>query len=96
VLLRGGTVYAWERCGSGDGRRCTGRRPDRGGGQLEGRSAAAGRSTRAAWPYARLINFLSWSTESLIADGRSQGELRAGVTLEVMGEGNSMGPLNPA
>jgi N-acyl-D-amino-acid deacylase len=40
------------------------------------------------------VNMLSWSTESLIADGRSQGEIRQGVTLEVMGEGNSMGPLN--
>jgi len=41
------------------------------------------------------INMLSWSNESLIQDGRSQGELRQGVTLEVMGEGESMGPLNP-
>ena len=40
------------------------------------------------------INMLSWSTESLIADGRSQSEIRQGVTLEVMGEGSSMGPLN--
>src|SRR5437762_6338311 len=39
------------------------------------------------------INMLSWSNESLIQDGRSQGELRQGVTLEVMGEGDSMGPL---
>jgi N-acyl-D-amino-acid deacylase len=42
------------------------------------------------------INMLSWSTESLIADGRSQGDIRQGVTLEVMGEGESMGPLNDA
>ena len=40
------------------------------------------------------INMLSWSNESLLQDGRSQGELRQGVTLEVMGEGDSMGPLN--
>jgi N-acyl-D-amino-acid deacylase len=40
------------------------------------------------------INMLSWSTESLILDGRSQSEIRQGVTLEVMGEGESMGPLN--
>ncbi len=40
------------------------------------------------------INMLSWSTESLIEDGRSQSEIRQGVTLEVMGEGFSMGPLN--
>ncbi|HLV34930.1 MAG TPA: D-aminoacylase [Spirillospora sp.] len=42
------------------------------------------------------INMLSWSTESLIEDGRSQSEIRQGVTLEVMGEGVSMGPLNDA
>ena len=40
------------------------------------------------------INMLSWSTETLIEDGLSQGEVRQGVTLEVMGEGWSMGPLN--
>jgi N-acyl-D-amino-acid deacylase len=40
------------------------------------------------------INMLSWATESLIADGRSLGDIKQGVTLEVMGEGNSMGPLN--
>jgi N-acyl-D-amino-acid deacylase len=37
---------------------------------------------------------LSWSVESLIEDGRSQGEIRQGVTLEVMGEGDSWGPWN--
>ena len=41
------------------------------------------------------INMLSWSNESLLIDGRGQGELRQGVTLEVMGEGESMGPLTP-
>src|SRR5258705_9672685 len=40
------------------------------------------------------INMLSWANESLIQDGRSQGDIRQGVTLEVMGEGESMGPLN--
>jgi len=39
-------------------------------------------------------NMLSWATESLIQDGRSQSDIRQGVTLEVMGEGYSMGPLN--
>ncbi|HSE65755.1 MAG TPA: D-aminoacylase [Gemmatimonadales bacterium] len=38
------------------------------------------------------INMLSWSTETLIEDGKSQGEIRQGVTLEIMGEGESMGP----
>lgn len=41
------------------------------------------------------INMLSWATESLIQDGRGQSDIRQGVTLEVMGEGSSMGPLNP-
>ncbi len=40
------------------------------------------------------INMLSWATESLIEDGRSQSDIRQGVTLEVMGEGWSMGPLS--
>jgi N-acyl-D-amino-acid deacylase len=40
------------------------------------------------------INMLSWSNESLIEDGRSQSEIRQGVTSEIMGEGESMGPLN--
>jgi N-acyl-D-amino-acid deacylase len=40
------------------------------------------------------INMLSWATESLIVDGKSQGDIRQGVTLEVFGEGMSMGPLN--
>lgn len=40
------------------------------------------------------INMMCWANESLIADGRSQSEIRQGVTLEVLGEGNSMGPLN--
>ncbi len=40
------------------------------------------------------INMLSWANVSLIEDGRSQSDLRQGVTLEVMGEGRSMGPLN--
>src|SRR3954453_12408617 len=42
------------------------------------------------------INMLSWAVESLIVDGRSQGDIRQGVTLEVVGEGFSMGPLSEA
>lgn len=41
------------------------------------------------------INMLSQASESLLVDGRSQSEIRQGVTLEVMGEGESMGPWNP-
>jgi N-acyl-D-amino-acid deacylase len=40
------------------------------------------------------INMLSWATESLLLDGNSQADIRQGVTLEVFGEGNSMGPLS--
>lgn len=42
------------------------------------------------------INMLSWAVESLIEDGRSQSDIRQGVTLEVMGEAVSMGPLSEA
>jgi len=41
------------------------------------------------------INMLSWAVESLIEDGRGVGDTVQGVTLEVFGEGDSMGPLNP-
>src|SRR5438128_7733275 len=39
------------------------------------------------------VNMLSWAIPSLIADGRGQSDVRQGVTLEVFGEGSSMGPL---
>jgi N-acyl-D-amino-acid deacylase len=42
------------------------------------------------------INMLSWAVDSLVVDGRSQGDIRQGVTLEVFGEGVSYGPLNDA
>ena len=42
------------------------------------------------------INVLSWAIPSLIADGRAQSDVRQGVTLEVFGEGSSMGPLTDA
>ncbi len=42
------------------------------------------------------INMLSWAGESLIEDGLSQSNIRQGVTLEVLGEGWSGGPLNPS
>ncbi|HEX8308719.1 MAG TPA: D-aminoacylase [Allosphingosinicella sp.] len=41
------------------------------------------------------INMLSWAAEPLIRDGRAQSDVRQGVTLEVMGEGWSMGPFSP-
>jgi N-acyl-D-amino-acid deacylase len=42
------------------------------------------------------VNMMCWANESLIEDGRSQSDIRQGVTLEVLGEGDSMGPLNEA
>ena len=41
------------------------------------------------------INMLSWATGSLLVDGRSLSDIHQGVTLEVFGEGVSMGPVNP-
>ena len=41
------------------------------------------------------INMLSWADEDLLVDGRSQGNIRQGVTTEVFGEGWSMGPITP-
>jgi N-acyl-D-amino-acid deacylase len=40
------------------------------------------------------INMLSWAAEALLADPRSQSDIRQGVTLEIFGEGSSLGPLN--
>ena len=94
VIIRGGTVY--------DG---SGGPPRRADVALAGdRIVAIG---DLSWQKARgdrfvfgrgpgFINMLSWSTESLLVDGRSQGEIRQGVTTEIFGEGWSMGPLNEA
>ena len=94
VVIRGGTVYD----GSGgkpypgevaiDDDRIAYVGPPRG---LRGRIEidATGKAVAPGF-----INMLSWSNESLLHDGLGQSELRQGVTLEVMGEGWSMGPLN--
>lgn len=42
------------------------------------------------------INMLSWAVESLIVDPRSMADTKQGVTLEIFGEGASMGPLSSA
>jgi N-acyl-D-amino-acid deacylase len=39
------------------------------------------------------LNLMSWATETMIEDGRAMSDILQGVTLEVMGEGNSMGPI---
>ncbi|MCO5791367.1 MAG: D-aminoacylase [Blastomonas sp.] len=93
VVIRGGTIY--------DG---TGSAPTRGDVAINGDRIVAvgtvegaGRSEISARGMAvapGFINMLSWATESLIIDPRSQSDIRQGVTLEVMGEGWSMGPVN--
>lgn len=95
VVIRGGTIY--------DGR---GGAPFTGDVAIAGdriaavapRIAGGGRreiDARGLAVAPGFINMLSWANESLIQDGRSQSDIRQGVTLEVMGEGWSMGPFNP-
>src|SRR6266550_624403 len=63
-------------------------------GKLEGARGKRDLDARGLAVAPGFINMLSWATESLIQDGRSQSGIRQGVTLEIMGEGSSMGPLN--
>ncbi|HEY1250567.1 MAG TPA: D-aminoacylase [Thermoanaerobaculia bacterium] len=94
VVIRGGTVY--------DGSGAEGRRADVGirGDRIEtvgDLSKASAKATVDATGLAvapGFVNMLSWSTDSLIVDGKSQSELRQGVTTQIFGEGFSMGPLN--
>jgi N-acyl-D-amino-acid deacylase len=96
VVIRGGTVYD----GSGNpGRRTdVGIRGDRVAAVGDLASARATQAIDAAGMAVApgFINMLSWSTESLLVDGRSQGEIRQGATTQIFGEGSSMGPLNEA
>jgi len=95
VLVKGGTVY--------DGTGAPPRRADvaiRGDrvvaiGQLPGATARSVIDATGLAVAPGFINMLSHSETSLIADSRSQGEIRQGVTTEIFGEG-SMGPLSPA
>jgi N-acyl-D-amino-acid deacylase len=94
VVIRGGTVY--------DGTGSAGRqldvaiRGDRiaGIGDFRGAPATTVVDASGLAVAPGFINMLSWSTESLLVDGRSQGEIRQGVTTQIFGEGGSMGPLN--
>jgi len=94
VVIRGGTAY--------DGTGSTGKRADvaiRGDriaaiGDLTGASATTIVDAKGLAVAPGFINMLSWATESLLVDGRSQGDIRQGVTTEIFGEGSSMGPLN--
>src|SRR3954453_10715034 len=95
VIIRGGTIYD----GSG-GAPYVGDVALKGdkivyvGPHAPGRAARVVDATREAVSPG-FVNMLSWATESLIADGRGMSDTRQGVTLEVMGEGDSMGPLTP-
>ena len=62
-------------------------------GDLSGASAGTVIEAKGLAVTPGFINMLSWSSVSLIIDGRSQSELRQGVTTEIFGEGQSMGPL---
>lgn len=93
LIIRGGTLY--------DG---SGARPRVGDVAVRGdRIVAVGKvkgtarsevSAKGMAVSPGFINMLSWATESLIVDPRSESDIRQGVTLEVMGEGASMGPFN--
>jgi N-acyl-D-amino-acid deacylase len=95
IVIRGGTVY--------DGTGVPGRRADVGirGDRIKSVGDLSRAKTRTVIDARGLavapgfINMLSWAPESLIADGRSQGDIRQGVTTEIFGEGDSMGPLTP-
>src|SRR6266487_1071573 len=94
IIIKGGTVYDGT---GGEGRVAdVAIRGDRiaGVGDFAKASAKKAIDARALAVGPGFINMLSWSNESLIQDGRSQSEIRQGVTTEIMGEGESMGPLN--
>lgn len=96
IILRGGTVYDG---GGGapykadiaiDGDRIAAV------GDLSGKTAGTDIDATGLAVAPGFINVLSWANTSLIQDGRSMSDIYQGVTLEVMGEGHSMGPLNAA
>jgi N-acyl-D-amino-acid deacylase len=94
VVIRGGTLY--DGTGSPGRRADVGIRADRivAVGDLARAEAATVVDATALAVAPGFINVLSWSTESLIADGRSQSDIRQGVTTEIFGEGQSMGPVS--
>jgi len=65
-------------------------------GRLQGWRAADEIDARDEAVSPGFVNMLSWANESLLEDGRAQSDLRQGVTLEILGEGTSMGPLTEA
>src|SRR5437868_3303425 len=94
LLIKGGTVYDG---GGGEGRAVDVTvRGDRiaGVGDFKSAKAKTVIDAKGLAVAPGFINMLSWSTESLIQDGRAQSEILQGVTTEIMGEGESMGPVN--
>src|SRR5581483_69814 len=94
VIIRGGTVY--DGTGGEPRKADVAIRGDRIArvGDLEQAKAKTVIDAKGLAVAPGFINMLSWSTISLIHDGRSQSEIRQGVTTEIMGEGESMGPVN--
>ena len=94
VIVRGGTVY--DGTGTKPRQADVAIRRDRIAGVGDFKSAKANTviDAKGLAVAPGFINMLSWSTESLIQDGRSQSEIRQGVSTEIMGEGESMGPVN--
>ena len=94
VIIRGGTVY--DGTGSAPYRADVGIKGDvvtRIGDLSRAKAATVVDATGMAVSPG-FINMLSWSVDTLIVDGRSMGELKQGVTTQIFGEGDSMGPLN--
>jgi len=94
VIIRGGTVY--DGSGRDPVKADVGIKGDRIAkvGDLSKATATTIIDAKGMAVAPGFINMLSWSTESLIVDPRSLGELKQGVTTQIMGEGESMGPLN--
>jgi len=65
-------------------------------GDLGGAHAAREVEARGLAVAPGFINMLSWAPDTLFVDGRSMSDIKQGVTLEVFGEGSSLGPLTPA
>ncbi|GIL23454.1 MAG: aminoacylase [Bacteroidota bacterium] len=94
IVIRGGTVY--DGSGSPGVARDVGINADTIAfiGDLSGATGKTEINAAGLAVAPGFINMLSWATETLIIDGKSQADIRQGVTLEVFGEGESMGPLN--
>jgi N-acyl-D-amino-acid deacylase len=94
VLIKNGTVY--DGAGSAPVKADLGIKGDRivAIGNLRDADARTVIDARGLAVAPGFIKMLSWAGTSLIADYRSQSEIRQGVTTEIFGEGTSMGPLN--